>query len=168
MTLPGTRVLNSCGAVVCAGLMAYALYAQHQLLLEPCPLCILQRVGVIALGLLFFLAAVHDPSGAGRKAYAFLLGIAAAAGAGIAAWHVRVQHLPPDEVPSCGPGLEYMLETFPLAETLKMVFAGSGECASVDWQFLGLSMPAWVLVAFLGLGGVGIWNNIRRPQTDRF
>lgn len=162
MTIPGRRVLNVAGFLACAGMMGFALYAQYRLLLDPCPLCILQRVAVIGLGLVFLLAALHDPAGWGRRGYAVLLALFAAAGAGVSAWHVRLQNLPADEVPSCGPGLDYMLENFPLSDALRMVFKGSGECADVVWQFLGLSMPAWVLICVAGLGVVGIWNNLRR------
>jgi len=75
-------------------------------------------------------------------------------------WHFRLQNLPPDEVPSCGPGLDYMLENFPLRDALGMVFKGSGECADVVWSFLGLSMPGWVFVSLVVVGGVGLWNNL--------
>lgn len=160
--IPSRRILNSAGFAICCGLMGFALFAQHVLLLDPCPLCVLQRVAVISLGVLFLLAALHDPAGGGRIVYAVLLGIAALGGAGIAGWHARLQRLPADEVPACGPGLDYMLDNFPLADALKMVFSGSGECAEIVWQFLGLSMPAWVLVWMLGLGSAAVWNNLRR------
>jgi disulfide bond formation protein DsbB len=143
-------------------MMAYALYAEHVLGLEPCPLCILQRLAVISLGLVFLVAAVHGASGAGRIAYAVLLLLATLAGAGVAGWHLRLQHLPADRIPSCGPGLDYMLDSFPLADVLKMVFSGSGECASVDWQLLGLSMPAWVVIGIVVIGAFGLWNNFRK------
>jgi disulfide bond formation protein DsbB len=165
MMIPNRRILNALGLVACAGMMSFALYAQHILLLDPCPLCVLQRLVVISLGVVFLAAALHDPSGWGATVYAVLLAVAALVGIGIAGWHVRLQNLPPDQVPSCGPGLDYMLETLPLAEVLGKVFQGSGECAEVVWQFLGLSMPAWVLVCLLGLGFFGVWNNLRR--TDR-
>ena len=164
MTLPSRRVLNSAGFFACAGMMAFALYAQYLLYLDPCPLCIFQRVAVIGMGMVFLIAALHDPAAWGRRVYAALLAVIAAAGAGVAGWHVRLQNLPPDEVPSCGPGLEYMLENFPLADALQMVFKGSGECAEVVWQFLGLSMPAWVLIAVITLGVFGFWANWRETQ----
>ncbi len=162
MALPGRRVVNLAGFLICTGLMAYALYAQHQLMLEPCPLCILQRVAVIAIGALFLLAALHNPSGRFRYLYMGLIGLASILGAIVAGRHVWLQNLPEDRVPACGPGLDYMLANFPFRDALDMVFTGSGECATLDWQVLGLSMPAWVLVAVIGLGGVGIWNNARR------
>ena len=160
--LPSRRILNFAGFAVCCGLMGFALFAQHVLLLDPCPLCVLQRVAVISLAIRFLQAALHNPAGRGRVVYAVLLALPALGGAGIAGWHARLQRLPPDEVPACGPGLDYMLENFPLADALKMVFSGSGECAEIVWQFLGLSMPAWVLLWMLGLGSVAVWNNLRR------
>lgn len=162
MTLPGRRVLNLAGFFACVAMMGFALYAQYQLLLDPCPLCVLQRIAVIGLGIVFFLAAVQNPTGWGKRVYAGLLVVIAAAGVGVAGWHVRLQNLPPDEVPSCGPGLDYMLQNFPLADALSMVFKGSGECAEVMWRFLGLSMPTWVVIGVGGLGIVGIWNSLRR------
>ena len=164
MSLPNSRVLNFAGALICTGLMAYALYAEHVLLLEPCPLCIFQRLGVIAVGIVFLIAALHNPGKTGRRVYAGLIGLASAAGAGVAGWHVYLQSLPPEEVPSCGPGLAYILDTLPLADALSLVFQGSGECATIDWEFLSLSMPTWVLIAFIGLGVAGIWNNLRSEQ----
>ena len=166
MTIPGRRVLNLAGFLVCAGMIGFAMYAQYVLLLDPCPLCILQRIAVIAVGAIFLLMALHDPNAWGRRVYAVLLGIAALAGVGVAGWHVRLQHLPPAEVPACGPGLNYMLENFPLGDALRMIFEGSGECAAVAWKFLGLSMPAWVLISIVGLGAFGLWNGLRRVHTS--
>lgn len=159
--VPGRRALNFAGFAACAGLMAYALYAEHGLMLEPCPLCIFQRIAVIVLGAVLLLAALHHPSGRGATAYAALTGIVAAGGAAIAGRHVWLQHLPPEQVPACGPGLGYILDSFPLADAMRMVFTGSGECAVSDWSFLGLSMPAWVLISVLVIGGAGVWNNLR-------
>ena len=96
--------------------------------------------------------------------YAVFMAIFALFGLGVAGWHVRLQNLPPDEVPSCGPGLDYMLENFPVGDALRMVFKGSGECADVVWSFLGLSMPAWVFILLLVVGGAGLWNNLKRAS----
>lgn len=164
MTIPDKRILNAMGFIACAGMMGFALYAQHVLLLDPCPLCVFQRLAVIGLGIVFLAAAIHNPAGWGAKVYAALLAIPALFGIGVAAWHVRVQNLPPSEVPACGPGLDYMLETLPLTEVFSKVFTGSGECAEVVWRFLGLSMPTWVLICLLPLGAIGIWNNLRRTE----
>ena len=162
MSLPNRRLTNVGGLLACAGMMGFALYAQHVLLLDPCPLCVLQRVAVIGLGIVFLAAALHHPSRWGKFVYTTFVAIVGVAGAGVAAWHVRMQNLPPDEIPSCGPGLDYMLDTFPFAEAMRMVFEGSGECADVLWRFLGLSMPTWVVIGVGGLTIVGIWNNLRQ------
>lgn len=161
MTIPGRRQLNLGGFLACAGLMGYALFAQHILMLNPCPLCVFQRIAVISLGIVFLVAALHSPSGNGRFGYAVLIALVAGAGMGVSGWHVRMQNLPPDQVPSCGPGFDYMMEAFPLADALKMIFSGSGECAEIVWQFLGLSMPAWVFISVATLGAFGLWNNLR-------
>ncbi len=145
MKIPGSRQLNLVGFAACVGMMSYALYAQHGLMLTPCPLCVFQRMAVIGLGAIFLLAALHHPAGWGRRVYAVLILLVAGIGIGVAGRHLWIQNLPPDKVPSCGPGLDYIIESFPLADALQLIFTGSGECATVDWQFLGLSMPAWVL-----------------------
>jgi len=162
MNIPNKRQLNLAGFVVCAGLMAFALYAQYQLYLDPCPLCVFQRMAVIAVGIVFLIAAIHNPTGWAGRVYALLIGVVAADGAAVAGRHVWLQNLPPGEVPSCGPGFDYIMESFPLSEALSMIFQGSGECAEVHWQFLGLSMPGWTLIWFVGLGVFGVWNNLRR------
>jgi disulfide bond formation protein DsbB len=153
---------NLLGFAACAALLAYAYYAQFVLHLEPCPLCIFQRLGVFAIGIAFLIAAAHDPVGWGRRLYALLLAVAALATLGVAARHLYIQHLPEGSVPACGASLDFMLKVFSLSEVLVKVLTGSGECAKVTWQFLGLAMPAWVLIAALGLGGYGVWNNLRR------
>jgi len=160
--LTDARRGNLLGFMACLALMGYALYAQHILGLEPCPLCIFQRVAVILLGMVFLVAALHGPGRAGRSVYALLVFTAAAAGAGVAGRHLWLQSLPPERVPACGPGLDYMLEAFPFTEMLQTVLSGSGECAQVDWRFLGLAMPAWVLISVVLLGACGIWNNLRQ------
>lgn len=162
MKLPTYRTVNTLGFLICAALLTYAYYSQFGLGLEPCPLCIFQRVAMIALGITFLGVAVHNPKGWGRRVYAVLLLITAGAGVLVAGRHVWLQHLPADQVPACGPGLGYMLDVFPLTEAIKMAFTGSGECANVDWTFLGLAMPTWVLIWFVVLGVVGIWNSFRR------
>lgn len=157
-----TRQGNLLGFAACVGLLAYAYYAQVVLHLEPCPLCILQRVGVFALGLLFLIAAAHDPVIWGRRVYASLLALAALATTGVAMRHLYIQSLPEGSVPACGASLDFMLKVFSLSEVLLKVLSGSGECARVTWSFLGLAMPGWVLIAALCLGVFGVWINLRR------
>lgn len=151
------RLLYLAGAVACAALLGYGLWLQHVDGLEPCPLCVFQRVAFIVLGLIFVVATLHGPRRIGAMVYGVLAAIAAAVGAGIAGRHVWLQNLPADQVPACGPGLQYMLEQFPLQRMIEKVLSGSGECASVDWSFLGLTIPGWALVWFVLLGIYALW-----------
>src|SRR5690606_27527502 len=100
------RLANALGFVACAGLIAYALYAEHVLGLTPCPLCIFQRVAVIAVGVLFLLAALHNPGRTGARVYGVLTGLAALGGVAIAARHVWIQAQPPGTVAACGADLD--------------------------------------------------------------
>lgn len=153
------RQVNLLGFAICAGLLGFGYYLQFFQGLEPCPLCIFQRVAFISLGAILLIAGLHNPGRTGARLYGGLIALAGLTGSGISSWHVYIQNLPPEKVPECGPGLEYMLEAFDISETLKMVFTGSGECHEITWAFLGLSMPAWALICFLGLSVVGLfWN----------
>lgn len=157
------RTLYLAGFAACAALLAYAFYLQLHGGLEPCPLCIFQRVAFAALGMVFLMGGLHAPrSLAVRRAYGVLALISSATGIAIAGNHVRLQHLPPDQVPSCGPGLDYMLEAMPVTGVIRKVMTGSGECANVDWSFLGLSMPAWSLLWFVVLAGWAAYASFRR------
>lgn len=150
-------------ASACAALLGFALWSQQHLLLDPCPLCILQRAAFLLLGVAFLIGAAHAPDSAGgRRAYALLTLPFALGGAGIAGRHLWLQSLPPSDVPACSPGLDYLLEAFPLADVLRQVFTGSGECAKVDWTFLGLAMPAWTLIWYLALGAFALYAGFRR------
>ncbi len=160
---------NLLGFLACACLLAYAYYAQYVMHLEPCPLCIFQRIGVFILGVMFLIAALHDPVAFGRRAYAALVAVAALATIGVAARHLYIQSLPPDAVPACGASLDFMVKIFSLSEVLVKVLKGDGECAKVTWEFLGLAMPAWVLISAVALGAWGLWINLRRqPPVLRF
>ena len=156
------RLVNGFGALVCGGLLGYALYAQHGLGLEPCPLCVFQRVAVLALGVVFLVAYAHNPRRVGARVYGGLAAIAAGAGIAFAWRQLWLQNLPADQVPECGPGLDFIMDVFPLWEALAMVFKGSGDCAKVDWTFLGLSMAGWVLISLASLALLALWNNFRR------
>lgn len=150
------RTQHFLGFFVCVALLAAAYYFQFAQNLEPCPLCIFQRVGVAAVGLVFLIAALHNPSGWGQRVYGLLALLAAGLGGAVAGRHVWLMSLPKDEVPACGPGLNYLLDNFPLSKVFDTVLRGSGECAEQSWAFLGLSMPAWVLVFFVAFGLVGL------------
>lgn len=152
------------GFIACMGLLGGGAYLQMIEGLEPCPLCISQRIAIFATGMVFLIAAIHNPERTGINRYALLGAITALCGAAISTRHVWIQHLPPDKVPECGPGLDYVFENFPLADTLKLMLNGSGDCAKVDWTLLGFSIPAWTLMAFLGLAALSL---LQRWNVDR-
>ena len=142
-----TRPLALALFVVCSSLLAIGLYLQHVKGIEPCPMCIMQRYALLACGLIGLGAGLHNPATNGRYAWSALLAVAASAGAGVAARQSWIQWYPP-AVSECGPGLEYMLESFPLSSALPMIFRGAGDCSAVDWTFLGLSIANWSFLAF--------------------
>lgn len=134
--------------VACAALLGFGYYLQHGQGLEPCPLCLVQRGFFYAVGVVCVLAALHGPRRVGIAVYGVLAALLASAGAATASRQVWLQHLPADQVPQCGPDLYFMLENLPLSRTLEKLVQGSGECAAVDWKFLGLSIAGWSLVWF--------------------
>lgn len=144
------RLLSLLGFLGCVGGLAFALYLQHFKGYEPCPMCIFQRVAMAFAGVFFLLGALHGPKAWGRWVYSGLALIGSLAGALIAWRHVWLQSLPPDQVPACGPTLDYLLGMLPVMEVVQMVLKGDGNCAKIDAQWLGLSLPAWTLIAFLG------------------
>lgn len=155
------RVWFFWGFLGCVFLLGMGAYFQLVDGLEPCPLCISQRIGILLTGLCFLVAVIHNPGTRGIKIYAVVGALSALCGGAVSARHIWIQHLPPDKVPECGPGLEYVFQNFPLSATIKLMLNGSGDCAEVNWQFLGFSMPAWTLAAFLLLATLSLlqlWN----------
>ncbi len=159
MILPNTKQTNLLMLLSTIGLMSYALYTQYYQYLEPCPLCITQRLFYILIGVFALLALLHQR---GQKIYAALAGLSALGGIATAGRQVWLQHLPPDKVPACGPSLEYMLETFPLSETFRAMVTGDGNCAEVVWTFMGFSMGEWSLACFVGFASVCCWQWLRK------
>jgi disulfide bond formation protein DsbB len=149
--LPPRRIGYALGFLVCLGLMAYALYLQYGQDLEPCPLCVLQRACVIAMGVVFLVAAFQNPGRSGATVYALLQLVIGGAGAVLATRQTWLQSLPKDQVPACGMSLNYMLDTLPFTDVLNKVFEGSGECAEKGWEFLRLSIAGWTLVFFVAM-----------------
>ncbi|MFP1682180.1 disulfide bond formation protein B [Alloalcanivorax sp. C16-1] len=159
--IPAPRALNGLTLLACAAAFAGALYMQHVEGLEPCPLCIFQRIALIVVMVILLIATLHGPKGVGVRVYAALTGLATLGGAGIALRHLWLQSLPADEVPACGPTLDYMIDAFPLHEMLATVLSGSGECAEISWRFLGLTIPGWSLVVFGGVLVVALIQLLR-------
>jgi len=158
------RWLYLAGALVIGGLFGAALYLQYVLHKEPCPLCMIQRFIFIFMLAVFVLAALHNPARTGAKIYAALISLCALGGVGVASRHIWIQHLPKDEVPACGPGLDYMLDNFPLSDVLKELMHGSGECAEKGWTFLTLGIPEWSLIWYLLLGTWAVMIALRNPR----
>ncbi len=146
------RWLYLLGALTVGVLFCSALYLQYVLRQDPCPLCMIQRVIFIVIGVIFFIAAVHNAKQIGAKIYSVLIALTALAGVAVASRHIWLQHLPKDQVPACGPGLDYMLQHFPMAEVWQELLHGSGECAAKGWTFLTLGIPEWSLVSYVLLG----------------
>lgn len=156
------RMGNFAGFLACAGMLAFGYYIQFAVGLEPCPLCILQRIMLLATGIAFLVAAIHHPArGAGAAIYAGVIVLCAAAGAALAARHTWIQHLPEDQRPACGPSLDFMLSTFGPVKALGRILRGSGECGLVDWTLLSFSIPEWTLAAFLGFAGWAVFLALR-------
>ncbi|AXI04193.1 disulfide bond formation protein B [Aquirhabdus parva] len=145
--------------------MGFALYLQHFQHLDPCPLCIFQRIGLMIMGFVALIAALHNPKSLfGRRFYSLLATLGILWSVGVAGRHVWLQHLPPEDVPACGPGLDYWLQVFPLQSVVQKVLHGSGECAKVDWTLLGWSLPHWGLLFFTGLLLINLWQLTRRSR----
>lgn len=146
--------------------MSFALFfLQRYMGFTPCPLCIFQRIGLIVMGVFALMAALFHPK---SMAVRLVLWLGSLVGIGwstvVAGRHVWLQHLPADQVPSCGPGLDYWLDTLPILQVFKEVFAGSGECAAIDWTFMGLSIPEQSLILFsllLVVHGLVLWRIVR-------
>lgn len=165
------RVLSFLGFLGCAAGLAFALgYLQYVRGYEPCPMCVLQRVSMLGAGLFFLLGALHGPKAWGQWIYMGLAAASAATGIGIAARHVWLQSLPPDQVPACGPTMDYLLEVFPWSEVVTMVLKGDGNCAKIDAQWLGLSLPFWTLLSFTALALYAVLTVLlpRWRQRSRF
>lgn len=163
------RLVSILGLLVCVGLLAYAYYMEYVLLLEPCPLCWLQRFVFAGFGIAFLVCAVQNPVGVGRYVYVLVFGSLMLLGLGLAGRHLWLQSLPPEAQPDCGVGVTYMLDVKPLTDVIAWAARGSGECAQVQWTFIGISIPGWTFIAFLLLGITIIVALVRhRPQRGIF
>lgn len=160
--LPGIRLTNFVVFLGCVGLMAVGLYMQHFMDLVPCALCITQRIFIIATGAWALIGVLAHNLVPLRKILSFLAVISAITGGFFSSRQLWLQSLPEDQVPACGPSFDYLIEAFPLQEALTVLMRGDGNCAEVSWTFLGISIPGWTLVAFIGLALINIWQLIRR------
>ena len=157
------RWLYLAGAVFASGLLGFALFLQYIKHQDPCPLCMVQRMIFIAILAIFAIAAVHGPKRMGECIYATLIALFSLTGVAVASRHIWIQNLPKDQVPACGPGLDYMLEIMPLGHVVQSLLHGSGECAEKSWIFLGLGIPEWSLLCYVALGVLAILIAVRKP-----
>lgn len=149
--------------LLCAGMLGVGYFMQYSMHLEPCPLCITQRIFIFAVGISALAGALHNPGPTGIRAWAGLALLLACIGGSFSTRHLWLQSLPADQVPACGPSFDYILETFPLRDALRVLLRGTGDCAKVDWSFLGVSIPGWTLLAFAMMAGVCLWT-LWRPR----
>ena len=151
---------------ICAGVIGFGLWLQQAKGLEPCPMCVMQRYAFVAAGLIALIGALHAPSGWGRRVYAGLILLKVIGGGGVAVRQSWLQHNPP-KVAECGADLDFMLDSFPLADALPMIFRGAGDCSNVQWSFVGLSIPEWALVWFAIVGLLAALQWFAKPSPTR-
>lgn len=166
MALPSARTTFLILFLGCTGLILVGMYMQYVMDLYPCPLCITQRVFIVAVGLTALLAFFVNPKAAGRRIFGSLGVLFAMAGGAFSSRQLWLQSLPEDQVPACGPSIDYLLDNFPLMDALSVLLRGDGNCAEVTWSFLGISIPGWTLVAFIGLAAINVWQIARRQRTQ--
>ncbi|MBF7730140.1 disulfide bond formation protein B [Pseudomonas sp. N040] len=162
MPFVSSRALFLLAFIGCLLVMLGALYLEHVVGLEPCPLCVVQRICVILFGLVCLLAALQGPGLLGQRLYALLLLLLAAAGGGTAARQVYLQTVPADQLPACIPPLDYLMDALPFQEIVRVVLHGSADCAEVSWTLFTLSLPEWSLLAFAGMLLFGLVQLLRR------
>jgi disulfide bond formation protein DsbB len=166
MQLPSSRATHTLIFIVCAGLMAVAFYMEFVKGFEPCPLCMAQRVAVVGVGLVALFAALHGPGKKGVRVYSIAMMLFSGLGIFLAGRQLWLQSLPEDLVPACGPGIYYMLDAFPLGDTIRTMMMGSGDCATVVWQdpVIGLSIPGWTFVWFIAMTLVALYQFFRKAD----
>lgn len=162
MALPSVRTTFLLLFLGCTGLILVGMYMQYVMGLYPCPLCITQRVFIVAVGLTALLAFIVNPRMTGRRIFGVFGVLFAIVGGAFSTRQLWLQSLPPDQVPACGPDIAYLMENFPLMDALSVLLRGDGNCAEVAWTFLGVSIPGWTLVAFIGLAIINMWQIVRK------
>jgi disulfide bond formation protein DsbB len=143
--------------LACIGLLASAYYFEYVMYLDPCPLCMMQRIAVLLVGLVGLSGFILSGNRVKQIIHSGLLMLSSVFGMFLAGRHIWIQNLPADQVPTCGPSLEYMVDTLPWAEVISIMLQGNGNCADLQWSFLGLSMPEWVMVWFIGFMLAGVY-----------
>lgn len=154
------RLCNFIGFLGAVGLLGYAYYLENYEFLNPCPMCYAQRIAVGFIGILFLIATIFPGKiGFTRFLNGLLILVSSIGGAALSIRHLYLQSLPKDQVPACGPDFYALIDKFPFSEVIRTSITGTGDCAEVQWVFLGLSIPGWTLVAFVGFAIWGVWHN---------
>ena len=163
MNLPSYRIINLLQAFGSLALITIAVaYFENSLNLEPCYLCMIQRGIIIVIGMICVLAAMHNPRQFGQRVYASLSIAMVIIGIYFSGKQLWLQSLPESQVPSCGIPVEQLFDNFSITEAVTMLLIGDGNCAEVQWQLMGFSMPAWVMVCFVGFGVIGAVQFLRK------
>ncbi|GLK87572.1 disulfide bond formation protein B [Pseudomonas turukhanskensis] len=163
MSLASPRSLFFLAFLACVVMMGSALYLEHVVGLEPCPLCIVQRLCVIVFGVFALLATLHNPGRGGRRVYSTLTFLAAAAGGAAAVRQIWLQNTPPDPMASCMPtNFDYMLQALPFEKFVAWVLHGTADCAEVTWTLFGMSLAEWCLLAFISMAIFSLYQFLRR------
>ena len=163
MNLPSYRIVNLAQAFGSLSLIIIAIaYFERSLNLEPCYLCIMQRGVIVAIGTICALAAVHNPQQLGQRVYSSLSLTLVLTGIYFSGKQLWLQSLPDSQVPSCGFPVRHLFDNFSIIEAITMLLQGDGSCADVRWQLMGLSMPGWVMVCFVGFGAIGVIQFLRK------
>lgn len=147
-----------------AALLGFGYFLEYARGLEPCPMCMMQRLAFLTVAAIALVAALHGPLGAFRRVYGALIALPAIVGGWIAGRQIWLQHLPEDRIPECGPGWNYMIDAYPLADVIRQALRGTGDCAEVTWTFLGRSIPEWSILWFALLALVGLALLAQRPH----
>ncbi len=142
-------------------MMGFGYWLQYAEGLEPCPLCMTQRIFITLAGLTGLAAALHGPGRAGIRVYCTLVALWCVVGGGCSIRHLWLQSLPPGNAPACGPPLEYLFDALPLKDAFMQLLRGDGNCAEVDWTFLGIAIPGWTLLAFAVIALLAAWSALR-------
>ena len=162
-----SRLLFAAQVLVCAGLLGYGYYLQYVEFLDPCPLCMVQRVCFMAIGGVALIAAIHGAAGAFKKVYATILALISLTGAGVAGRQIWLQHSPDGHMLECGAGLGTMLETLPFFDVLTKILKGTGDCAVVQWTFMGLSIPEWAIICFVLMLLANLYLLFFQPKSSQ-
>jgi len=156
------RFISLYAFLLAVGLLGFAGFMQLSMAMQPCPLCIMQRLIVAAIGLLFIAGIFHVPLSRNRKIYNGVILLFSILGILVSSRHIYLQHLPTGKAPTCGPGFNFLFQNLPTTDAIKMMFMGSGECSEVHWHFLGLTIPEWTFIFFIIFAGLAIYQMIRQ------